>query len=144
MHQYAWQKIYAGADSSNLEPKVFDLVAKQTGDLDIMAIGMECVGAPYTWLYGALNTKKLSFEQKESRRLNGSDANTVERMIQSFNPKQVHIYALGMEHWFSYFMGLDYADDSEQIVQSQKLLDICQARNLPARRLCGKLTLTID
>lgn len=138
------KKIYAGADSSNLEPKVFDLIAEQIGELDIMAIGMECVGAPYTWLYGALTTEPLTFEQKESRRLNGSDAETVDRMIESFNPKQVHIYALGMEKWFSYFMGLDYADDSEQVIQSNKLLEICAARNLSARRLCGKLIQQVD
>ncbi|MFT6834083.1 MAG: L-ascorbate metabolism protein UlaG (beta-lactamase superfamily) [Francisellaceae bacterium] len=138
------KRIYAGADSSNLEPKLYDLVCKQTGALDIMAIGMECVGAPYTWLYGALNNSPLSHEQKETRRLNGSDAETVKDMIASFKPKQVYVYALGMERWFTYFMGLDYTDDSEQIVESGKLLDYCNSIDLPSERLVGKLTYYID
>ena len=134
------KRIYAGADSSNLEPKLYDYIQQQTGDLDIMAIGMECVGAPYTWLYGALNTSTLAHGQKESRRLNGSDCCTVKRMIESFKPKQVYVYALGMETWFTYFMGLDYSDDSEQIVESGQLLDYCASINIPASRLVGMLT----
>ena len=137
------KKIYAGADSSNLEPRMYKHLHALTGDLDVLAIGMECVGAPYTWLYGALTTDLIPKNIKDSRRLNGSDFEKAAMMVTSFNAKHVLIYALGMEPWYGYFMGLEYSDDSEQIVQSAKMLEHCEQLKLPAKRLCGKYALSL-
>lgn len=137
------KKIYAGADSSNLEPRMYKFLQEITGDLDVLAIGMECVGAPYTWLYGALTTEIIPKNIKESRRLNGSDFAKAAMMAESFKPKHMLIYALGMEPWYGYFMGLEYSDDSEQIVQSSKMVEHCKSINLPVERLCGKYALAL-
>lgn len=137
------KKIYAGADSSNLEPRMYQHLHQITGDLDVLAIGMECVGAPYTWLYGALTTEPVSRKIKESRRLNGSGFEKASKMVETFNARQVLIYALGMEPWYGYFMGVDYTDDSEQIVQSGKMLEYCQNLSIPVERLCGKQTFVL-
>lgn len=87
-------------------------ISKLTGPIDIIAIGMECVGAPYTWLYGALHTKKISRNIKNSRCLNGSDSKQAIDIAQTFDAKQVLIYALGLEPWYKYFMGVEYESDS--------------------------------
>ena len=137
------KKIYAGADSSNLEPRMYQYVQQITGDLDVLAIGMECVGAPYTWLYGALTTEVIPKNIKESRRLNGSDFAKAAMMAESFKPKHMLIYALGMEPWYGYFMGLEYSDDSEQIIQSSRMVEHCKSINLPVERLCGKYALAL-
>jgi len=137
------KKIYAGADSSNLEPRMYKFLHQITGDLDVLAIGMECVGAPYTWLYGALTTEIIAKNIKESRRLNGSDFAKAAMMADSFHPKHMLIYALGMEPWYGYFMGLEYSDDSEQMIQSSKMVAHCQSINLPVERLCGKYALAL-
>ncbi|MCU1349686.1 MAG: tyrosine beta-hydroxylase [Acidobacteria bacterium] len=137
------KKIYAGADSSNLEPRMYQHIHEITGDLDVLAIGMECVGAPYTWLYGALTTEAVSRKIKESRRLNGSGFEKASRMVETFNASQVLIYALGMEPWYGYFMGVDYNDDSAQIVQSGMMLTYCEERGIPVQRLCGKHTVEL-
>ena len=113
------------------------------GDLDVLAIGMECVGAPYTWMYGALTTEPVSKAVKESRRLNGSDYTQATMMLETFRPKQMLIYALGMEPWYQYFMGMEYTDNSEQIVQSSKMLENCQSLGIPVERLCGKYSLDL-
>lgn len=137
------KKIYAGADSSNLESRMYDFVHDITGDLDVLAIGMECVGAPYTWLYGALATDAIPNNVKESRRLNGSDFAKAAKMAEAFHPKQVLIYALGMEPWYGYFIGLQYTDESEQMVQSSKMIEYGKSVNLPVERLCGKYSLAL-
>lgn len=137
------KRIYAGADSSNLEPRMYQFLHRITGDLDVLAIGMECVGAPYTWLYGALTTEIIPKNIKESRRLNGSDFVKASMMAESFKPKHMLIYALGMEPWYGYFMGLEYSDDSEQIVQSSRMVEHCKSINLPVERLCGKYALAL-
>ena len=40
------KKIFIGADSSNLEPQMYRHIQRYIGDIDILAIGMECIGAP--------------------------------------------------------------------------------------------------
>lgn len=132
------KKVFLGADSSNLEPRMYQLIERQVGKMDVLAIGMECIGAPYTWLYGALNTKMVSKKVKESRRLNGANFDQAFQMVQTFLPKEVYLYALGMEPWYKYFMGLDYKDDSEQIVQSDKMIDKCREVGVRCERLFGK------
>lgn len=132
------KKIFFGADATNCDPHMYKHIHKMVGDVDILAIGMECVGAPYTWLYGALYTKNVDKNVKNSRRLNGADADQAYHMVNTFNAKQVYIYAMGIEPWYKYFMGVDYGDDSEQIIQSNKMIDYCENKNIPCKRLVGK------
>ncbi len=131
------KKILLGADSSNIDPNMYKHIQRDIGDVDVLAIGMECVGAPYTWMYGALHTKKISKSIKESRRLNGCDAELGYGLVEIFRPKQVFIYALGMEPWFKYFMGLEYDDDSTQMFESAKMIENCQAADISCERLFG-------
>lgn len=137
------KKIYAGADSSNLEPRMYQHIHALTGDLDVLAIGMECVGAPYTWLYGALTSAPVERHIKESRRLNGSGFEQAAAMLATFNARRVMIYALGMESWYGYFMGVDYSDDSQQIIESGRMVEHCQGLAVPVERLCGKHVLQL-
>jgi hypothetical protein len=104
-------------------------------------VGMECVGAPYTWLYGALTTRTVSKNIKNSRRLNGSDFERAFPMVLAFNPKRVFVYALGREPWYKYFCGLEYDDDSKQIVESGKMLQACRNRGIDAECMYGKKTI---
>lgn len=136
-------KIFVGADSSNLEPRMYQMLAEHCGSIDILAIGMECIGAPYTWLYGALHSKIVSKKIKESRRLNGSDFAQANMMVEAFKPGQVYLYALGLEPWYKYFMGIDYDDDSEQIKQSNQMVSFCEKRDIYIKRLYGKETVEL-
>ncbi|MEM8909192.1 MAG: MBL fold metallo-hydrolase, partial [Bacteroidota bacterium] len=47
----AFSMLFA-ADSSNVEPRLYEHVQKIIGDVDLLFLGMECDGAPLTWLYG--------------------------------------------------------------------------------------------
>jgi L-ascorbate metabolism protein UlaG (beta-lactamase superfamily) len=138
------KKIFMGADSSNLDPAMYQHIADHLGEVDVMAIGMECVGAPYTWLYGALHTKLVSKKIKESRRLNGSNFEQANMIAEVFKPSRVFLYALGMEPWYKYFMGLDYDENSVQLAETGKMLDACARRSIPAERLYGKMTMTLS
>ncbi|MEM9482201.1 MAG: MBL fold metallo-hydrolase [Cyanobacteria bacterium P01_F01_bin.116] len=140
------KKILAGADSSNLDEHLFRNIHSIVGDVDVLFIGMECTGGPLKWLYGPLLTLPISHEQNHSRRFNGADFKAASYMAKTFNADQVYIYALGVEPWFGYFMGISYNDDDIQLVESQKLVDECLSRQLLSERLCGKkvITLTVE
>lgn len=131
-------KMLLAADSSNLDIHMYEHVHKAIGDLDLLAIGMECIGAPYTWLYGALHTQKVPKKVKDSRRLNGSNAETAFQVAEIFKPKDVYIYALGAEPWYKYFMGLEYDDDSVQLKESNQMIKSCEGLGMNASRLYGK------
>jgi hypothetical protein len=109
-----------------------------TGNVDLLFIGMECVGAPMSWLYGSLFAKPIPRAINESRRFNGSDSVSVEKLMAIFKPAQVYIYALGMERWFKYFMGLEYGENARQIEESGRVLAACASRAIHAERLLGK------
>lgn len=132
------KRLFFGADSSNPDIRLYEHMRDLLSNLDFYCIGMECVGAPYTWLYGALHTKSVSKKIKESRRLNGSDFDQAYEVVRLLKPKHVCIYALGMEPWYKYFMGIEYSDDSKQIVESRKLLEACQKMGIAAESLFGK------
>jgi hypothetical protein len=48
-----------------------------------------------------------------------------------------------MEPWYGYFMGLEYNEHSEQIVQSTRMVEHCRTLDLPVERLCGKYALAL-
>ncbi len=136
--EFGGKKIFSGADSSSLDEVMYQRIHRIIGDIDLLFIGMECVGAPMSWLYGSLFTKPIAREINESRRFNGSDCASAAKMVEIFNPSQVYVYALGMEPWFKYFMGMDYSEDARQIQESSRLLQICADKQVHAERLFAK------
>jgi L-ascorbate metabolism protein UlaG (beta-lactamase superfamily) len=135
--QLQGKKIFLAADATCLDEHVYRNLHQVIGDVDCLAIGMECVGAPYTWIYGALYPEKVPRNIKESRRLNGCNSDQAAMMVNIFNPRQVYIYALGFETCYKYFMGIEYSEDSVQIVESTKLIDECKKLDIPATKLIG-------
>lgn len=138
------KKCFFGADSSNPDHNLYEHLGKIFNDIDVLAIGMECIGAPYTWLYGALHTKLVPKTIKRTRRLNGSDCDQAFPMVQAFNAKSAYVYALGMEPWYKYFMGIEYDDHSKQIIESNKFIEACKSINVTAEALYGKKTIILD
>jgi L-ascorbate metabolism protein UlaG (beta-lactamase superfamily) len=132
------------ADSRIVEPKLYDHIHKQIGDVDVMFIGMECDGAPLTWLYGPLLTKKLARDMDGSRRLAGSDCEKGLSLVNIFNPKELYVYAMGQEPWCEFISSIKYTDESNPIVQSDKLVKICRNRGMVAERLYGEKELLYD
>lgn len=138
------RRMYFGADSSNPDEQLYAQMKDLLSNLDLFAIGMECIGAPYTWLYGALHTKMVPKNIRESRRLNGSDFKQAKKMIDLLNPASIYIYALGVEPWYKYFMGIDYDDQSEQIIQSNQLIDYCSSHGFPIKSLYAREIITMQ
>ncbi len=132
------KSIFVGADSSNLDPNMYQRIYQQIKPVDIMAIGMECVGAPYTWIYGALYSRTVGRKIRESRRLNGSGFEQAINIVNVFKPDEVYLYALGLEPWYRYFMGIEYDENSEQLKQTSQMVAECTTRGLVVEKLYGQ------
>lgn len=127
--------IMLAADSNNLEPRLYEHVHELFGDVDILFLGMECDGAPMSWLYGPLFTKPIIRKDDQSRRLNGSTCESGIAMVDILKPKEAYVYAMGQEPWLKFLTSIQYTDESRPIIESNKLVDACQSRGLEAERL---------
>ena len=126
------------ADSRIVEAALYSHIHNQIGDVDVMFLGMECDGAPLTWLYGPLLTKKLARDMDGSRRLAGSDCDKGMALVDIFKPKEIYVYAMGQEPWCEFISSIKYTDESNPIVQSNKLVKLCEERGIIAERLFGE------
>ncbi|WP_342089393.1 MBL fold metallo-hydrolase [Dyadobacter sp. OTU695] len=126
------------ADSRIVESRLYDHIHQAVGDVDVLFLGMECDGAPLSWLYGPLMTKKLPRDQDGSRRLAGSDCAKGMALVDIFNPKEVYVYAMGQEPWLEFISSIKYTDESNPIVQSNLLVKQCQSQGRVAERLFGE------
>lgn len=134
-------KVLFAADSCNVEPRVYERIQSIVGNVDVLFLGMECEGAPLSWLYGPLMYDKLPREMDQSRRLAGSDFKQGERLVDIFSPKNVFVYAMGLEPWLVFISSLKYTDESKPIVESNKLVEECIKRGIDAERLFGEKTI---
>jgi L-ascorbate metabolism protein UlaG (beta-lactamase superfamily) len=126
------------ADSCNIEPRLYEHVHRMIGDVDVLFLGMECDGAPLSWIYGPLATRRIPRTMDQSRRLSGSNYEKGIDIVRRFNCKYVYVYAMGQEPWLNYVMSKKYADDSSPMIESNALLMDCQAHGIVAERLFGE------
>lgn len=131
------KSVLCAADSNNIEPRLYEHIQQLTGNVDIVFLGMECEGAPLSWLYGPLLPKPLARKLDQSRRLDGSDCRKGLELIDCLKPTQVYVYAMGQEPWLTYLTALQYTEQSKPIVESNKLVAACRERQLVADRLFG-------
>ena len=126
------------ADSNNLDPFLYDHIINYTGSIDMLFLGMECDGAPLSWLYGPLLSAPLSRGFDKNRTLSGSNFEKAWTIVQKLQCKRVYIYAMGQEPWLNYIMALKYCPTSLQITESNKLIEACKSENIDSERLFGR------
>jgi L-ascorbate metabolism protein UlaG (beta-lactamase superfamily) len=137
-------KLLFMADSRIMEPALYRNIHRITGDVDVIFLGMECDGAPLTWLYGPLMTKKVARDQDNSRRLAGSDCAKGVSLVNIFNPRETYVYAMGQEPWLEFISSIKYTDESNPIIQSNKLVEYCTNKGIVAERLFGEKELLYE
>jgi L-ascorbate metabolism protein UlaG (beta-lactamase superfamily) len=131
------------ADSCNIEPRIYEHVQRVVGNVDVLFLGMECDGAPLSWLYGPLITRPLDRKVDHSRRLSGSNYERGIDIVNRFRCKEAYVYAMGMEPWLKYIMAKDYTADSDPIIASDRLIQDCRERGIIAERLYGEKEIAI-
>jgi len=137
--------VLGAADSNNIEPMLYRRIREVVGGVDVLFLGMECDGAPMSWLYGPLLTKPLARKMDQSRRFDGSNFEKGIDIVNQTNPKQVYVYAMGQEPWLTYLTSIQYTDQSRPIVESNKLVEACRGRGIASERLyCMKEILLED
>jgi L-ascorbate metabolism protein UlaG (beta-lactamase superfamily) len=131
-------KFLFAADSCNISPKLYEHLHKLIGDIEVLFVGMECNGAPMSWIYGPLLTQRIERQKDHSRRLAGSDYERARAIVDQFRCREVYVYAMGQEPWLNYVMSVKYTETSKPIVESNRLVAYCQSNGITAERLFGE------
>ncbi|MGA9994263.1 MAG: MBL fold metallo-hydrolase [Pyrinomonadaceae bacterium] len=137
------RSIIMAADSNNLEPRLYEHLHELLGNVDMLFVGMECDGAPMSWLYGPLLTKPLSRKNDQARRFDGSNAEKALKIVDLLKPSEVYIYAMGQEPWCTFLTSIQYTAESRPIVESNRLIEECRNRGITSERLYGQKELHI-
>jgi L-ascorbate metabolism protein UlaG (beta-lactamase superfamily) len=138
------EQLLFAADSCNVEPRLYDHIYARIGSVGTLFIGMECEGAPMSWLYGPLFSDQVDRDVDRSRRLNGSDYDKAIAIVERLRSREVYVYAMGQEPWLNHVMSIKYTDESRPIVESNRLVRECEARGFVAERLFGEKEILID
>lgn len=134
----AGKTVFAGADSSGIDPGLYRYIRDCTGPVDMAFLGMECAGAPLTWLYQALLTQPVSKKMSDSRTLSGSNADQAAAIMTELGAQEAYIYAMGEEPWLGHVMATSYNEDSFQLKQVQQFETWCAEHGIKAGHLFGQ------
>ena len=130
--------IVVGADSTNCEYRLYDNIKGALGKVDLVFLGVQCDGAPLSWAYGGLLIKPLARKMDQSRKSSGSDYEKGLALIESLQPQEVYVYAMGYEPWLSYLMHFENYEQSRSFAEANKLVSECQSRGIVSERLYGQ------
>ncbi len=136
--ELAGKKVFIGADSSGIDPVLYRYIRNHLGKADMAFLGMECDGAPLTWLYQAILTVTVSKKINKSRKLSGSNAEQAAAIMMELGSDEAYIYAMGEEAWQGHVMATTYNEDTYQIKQIEEFLGWCADRGITAEHLFNK------
>ncbi|MFE0208298.1 MBL fold metallo-hydrolase [Streptomyces sp. NPDC058985] len=136
--ELAGRSAFVGADSSGIDPMLYRYIRQHLGTADIAFLGMECDGAPLTWLYQALLTKPVTKKMSRSRKLSGSNAEQAAAIMTELGAGEAYVYAMGEEPWLGHVMATTYNEDTYQIKQIQEFMTWCADRGIKAGHLYGQ------
>lgn len=135
----AGRTVFIGADSSGIDPGLYRHIRGFVGPVDVAFLGMECAGAPLTWLYQALLAAPVTKKMSDSRTLSGSNAAQAAAIMAELGAGEAYVYAMGEEQWLvGHVMATSYTDDSYQLKQVEEFMAWCAARGVKSDHLYGQ------
>jgi len=136
--QLAGRSVFVGADSSGIDPALYRHIRQHVGTTDVAFLGMECDGAPLTWLYQALLTRPVTKKMSDSRKLSGSNAAQAGDIVTELGASEAYVYAMGEEPWLGHVMATSYNDDSYQLKQVDQFTAWCTSHGVKNEHLLGQ------
>lgn len=131
------KSVLMAADSNNVAPALYGHLHDLFGDIDVLFLGMECDGAPLSWMCGPLFTRTPPRQIDQARRFDGSDHEKGMEIVKRLNVKRAYVYAMGAEPWLTYMTSLQYTETSRPILESNNFIRACREMGIESERLFG-------
>lgn len=122
------EQILFAADSCCLDQRIYENIIKFMGPIQTVFIGMECIGAPLSWVYSPLLPIKPDRHHDQARRSHANDAQSAFSLLQAVQAQNAYVYALGREPWLKYFMALTPSDDDPYMQEVNQLIAAVKAK----------------
>jgi L-ascorbate metabolism protein UlaG (beta-lactamase superfamily) len=130
--------MFVGADSSGIDPGLYRHMRDNLGQVDMAFLGMECAGAPLTWLYQGLFTMPITKKMSDSRTLSGSNAEQAAAIMTELGASESYVYAMGEEPWLGSVMATTYNQDSYQLKQVAEFMTWCADHGIKSDHLLNR------
>jgi hypothetical protein len=88
--------------------------------------------------------EELPRDKDQSRRLAGSNFERARNLVDTFEPREVYVYAMGQEPWLEFISSVKYTPESNPIIASNHLLEYCATEGIIAERLFGEKELLYE
>jgi L-ascorbate metabolism protein UlaG (beta-lactamase superfamily) len=137
------RSVLVGADTRGGHPMLHQILRRAYGQIDDVFLGMECQGAPLTWMYGPLFPNPVDRKVSMSRRLNGSNTDEAIELIGSLGARRMFVYAMGEEPWLQHVMATNYTSDSYQMQQIDGLRSWCGDNSVEFAHLFGRADIAL-
>jgi L-ascorbate metabolism protein UlaG (beta-lactamase superfamily) len=139
------RQILFAADSDCLDRAIYSNLRRAIGKVDTVFLGMESVGAPLSFGYRSYLPIKPTEEQDQGRRQHGSDAVRGLQLVQELGATRVYNYAMGLEPWLQFILGLNLDEWSPQWQESSQFLKALHERGFEdAQRLYAKHEIVLE
>lgn len=142
--ELAGRHFFIGADANGIDVEAYRRSRLDHPPIDLAFLGMECEGAPVTWMYEPFLERPLPLAAANSRRLDGCNSGRAELLLSALDARAVLVYALGTEPWLRYISSISFSPTSPPILEADRLIARFQARGLAADRLHGSAELQLD
>jgi L-ascorbate metabolism protein UlaG (beta-lactamase superfamily) len=129
------EQMFFAADSDCLDAAMYSHVYDILGPIDTVFIGMECVGAPLSWTCGVFLPVQPKMRVDLTRRYKGADSSRALSILDAVKAKRLFIYAMGLEPWMEFMLGLAYSQDAVQLREAASLIQKARARGLSIAEL---------
>jgi L-ascorbate metabolism protein UlaG (beta-lactamase superfamily) len=138
------RRMLFAADSDCLDPDVYARVRQELGPVDTAFVGMESEGAVLSFAFGSLLPQKPTREQEQSRRQHGCNAARAITLCDTLGTRQIYNYAMGIEPWLYYVLGLNVGEGSPQWRESESMIRTMRGRGTPCERLSGRAEIVLE
>jgi L-ascorbate metabolism protein UlaG (beta-lactamase superfamily) len=137
-------QMWFAADSDCLEPATYRQLRSAIGRIDTLFVGCESVGAPLSWSCGPFFPRKPPLELETTRRYHGCNAQAAMELAEAVGARRIFNYAMGLEPWMEFILGLCMTPAAPQWQESEKLLAQANRRGLVAERPFGRWERVFD
>jgi len=132
------------ADSNPPAAEFYEPLRRMFPNPDCLFLGMECIGAPATWLYGPFLQKTLTRREDQTRRLDGCNAKTAMELWNYFNPARLYIYAMGAEPWLTHITSILYSEALPQFIEARTVESAIREAGGFSELLYGRMELCCE
>lgn len=139
------EQILFAADSNGLDPRMYEHLRRILGPIQTVFLGMECVGAPLTWVYGPFMPRSIEHSHNQTRRSNACNAQAAMHLIKAVGGTRLYIYAMGREPWLRHLMALPASEQSPQIQEADTVLKYLRDQGcIEAERPYGRMDIHLS